>query len=101
MQLTPSSPSIPKILCVISQTFGIILDNIFSPRDVNLVRQYSLSCALATIMMRIGIEDRIKRDNKCSSSCDNYHEGEDENNYGEDDAHADLMVWHVIIIITM
>ena len=52
-------------------------------------------------MMRIGIEDRIKRDNKCSSSCDNYHEGEDEDDYGEDDAHADLMVWHVIVIITM
>ena len=57
-------------------------------------------------MMRIGIEDRIKRDNKCSSSSDDYHEGEDEDDYGDDDgvddgAHADLMVWHVIIIITM
>ena len=56
-------------------------------------------------MMRIGIEDRIKRDNKCSSSCDDYHEGENEDDYGDgdgvDDAHADLMVWHVIIIITM
>ena len=56
-------------------------------------------------MMRIEIEDRFKRDNKCSSSCDDYHEGEVEDDYGDDDgvdyAHADLMVWHVIIIITM
>ena len=58
-----------------------------------------MSCALATIMMRIGIEDRIKRDNKCSSSCDDCDEHEDD--YGADDAHADLIVWHVIIIITM
>ena len=55
---------------------------------------------------RIGIEDRFKRDNKCSSSCDDYHEGENEDDYGDgdgvdDDAYADLIVWHVIIIITM
>ena len=53
------------------------------------------------MMVRIGIEDRFKRDNKCSSSCEDYHEGEDEDDYGADDAPADLIVWHVIIIITM
>ena len=37
------------------------------------------------MMMRLGIEDCFKRDNKCSSSCDDYHEGEDEDDYGDDD----------------
>ena len=54
-----------------------------------------------TMMVRIGIEDRFKRDNKSSSSCDTCDEGEDDDDYGADDAHADLIVWHVIIIITM
>ena len=57
------------------------------------------------MMMRIGIEDRFKGDNKCSSSCDDYDEGEDEDGDGDDDgvddAPADLIVWHMIIIITM
>ena len=58
-----------------------------------------MSCV--TMMMRIGIEDRFKRENKCSSSCDDCDEGEDGDDDGVDDAHADLIVWHVIIIITM
>ena len=56
-----------------------------------------MSCV--TMMVRIGIEDRFKIDNKRSSSCDDCDEHEDD--YGADDAHADLIVWHVIIIITM
>ena len=51
------------------------------------------------MMMRIGIEDRFKRDNECASSCDD--EDKDGEGDGDDDARADLIVWHVMIIITM
>ena len=60
-----------------------------------------MSFAHVTMMMRIGIEDRFKRVIKCSSSCDDYDEGEDGDDDGVCGAYADLIVWHVIIIITM